>query len=720
MTPPSKSHAWLHVVAPLLVAAAVCLLYLRTDNQGLSDPIWAPHVAASVIYDGDPFLDEFQSWVEAFDGFATLRRDDHIHPFFPLGGPLLTIPALLVMDAVMPQLQGVTLQEFLVDHPPADPAVMQIQQISASLLTALSAGIMYLVAREYLSVPYALLLTATYAFATSAYSTASRFLWQHGPSMLMLSIALLLLIRARKRPGLIPCVALPLAAAYIIRPTNSLSVIVVTVYVFLYYRRYLLRYLLLAALLAVPFIWANLQLYGSILPPYFATNRLGLPPTLGVALLGNLVSPGRGLLVFSPIFILAPVGIAMRARHRLGPLEGIAVAIIALHWFTISAFGHWTGGHSFGPRLFADILPFGAFLLIPYLEAIETPGRSLAGRTALLGVYGLLFIAGVAIHHRGAASPAVAGWNTVPVNVDAAQWRVWDWTDVQFLRGLGDALIVARPAQLVVNPDAQPSAGASAFEIISITDVPVEVSVILPDHVVFAEHSAWLFHLDPLPGGGMVGQLIEPLLDAEALRLEVVVDAPTVAGPTSLGGIYLAARRAGQDGDERGHAQVIALSTDADQTDRPVLPHDVTLTCVDPAAGELYALFGAGWYGEEGDDDATWRWAGSPAYLYIWSDRERPATLTLAISSLHASDTADGLGEAGVFHITLPDGQTTVAAGTNQPSQFTAALRRGWNTVVLELEAGNFRPADLGLGSDVRNLSFSLDAITLSGECAQP
>ncbi len=716
---PSKLHGLLHaVVAPLLVAAAVFLLYVQVDNRGFSDPVWAPHVAASVIYDGDPFLDEFREWVEAFDHFATFERDAHLHSYFPLGGPLLTIPATLVMDAVMPPLRGVTLQAYLVAHAPTDPAALRIQLINASLLVALSAGVMYLVAREYLSVLYALLLTATYAFATPAYSTASRMLWQHGPSMLMLSLVLLLLVRARRRPGLIPYIALPLAAAFIIRPTNSLSVLLVTAYVALHYRRYLLRYLLFAALLAAPFVWINLRLYGGILPPYFAANRLGLPPTLGEALLGNLVSPGRGLFIFSPVLLLVPAGVLARARRRqLGPLEWTLIAIILLHWLVISAFIQWTAGHSFGPRFFADVLPYMVFFLIPILEAIQTPARPAVTRAALLGLYGLLFVASAVIHHRGAASPAVAGWNVSPLNVDAAPWRVWDWSDIPFLRGLGDELIAVTPAQLEV----EPGAPAPAFDIVNVSDVPVEVSVILPGRAAFAEHSAWLFHLDPLPGGGTVGRLIEPIPGAEMLRLEVAVDAPGVVGPASLGGISLVARPAGAEDHEPDQTQVIALSVAADPAGGPLRPPDVSIICPDPATGGLYALFGAGWHDEERSGDAAWRWAGSPAYLYVWSAREQAATLAFAISSLHETGAADGLGEMGIFDVTLPDGQTaTLAAAANQPSQLAVPLQPGWNTVVLELEAGNFRLADLGLADDTRSLSFSVDAVTLSGTCAAP
>lgn len=40
------------------------------------------------------------------------------------------------------------------------------------------------------------------------------------------------------------------------------------------------------------------------------------------------------------------------------------------------------------------------------------------------------------IHYRGATVWDVHKWNQEPVNVDSVPNRVWDWNDIQFLRGL--------------------------------------------------------------------------------------------------------------------------------------------------------------------------------------------------------------------------------------------------------------------------------------------
>jgi hypothetical protein len=43
---------------------------------------------------------------------------------------------------------------------------------------------------------------------------------------------------------------------------------------------------------------------------------------------------------------------------------------------------------------------------------------------------------GVFVHGHGATSIAANQWSALPVNVDTARGRVWEWSDAQFLRGL--------------------------------------------------------------------------------------------------------------------------------------------------------------------------------------------------------------------------------------------------------------------------------------------
>src|SRR5207247_9569316 len=72
------------------------------------------------------------------------------------------------------------------------------EQIIASSLVAFTALLLYAMARRELSTTHAAVFVLVFAFGTSAWSTASRSLWQHGPSMLILAAALLVLSRGSR------------------------------------------------------------------------------------------------------------------------------------------------------------------------------------------------------------------------------------------------------------------------------------------------------------------------------------------------------------------------------------------------------------------------------------------------------------------------------------------------------------------------------------------
>jgi hypothetical protein len=91
-------------------------------------------------------------------------------------------------------------------------------------------------------------------------------------------------------------------------------------------------------------------------------------------------------------------------------------------------------GHCYGPRYFADITHLLMFFLIPTILWWQksTP----PARTACAAVFLALAGWGVFVHAHGATSIAANQWSALPVSVDTAPWRVWQWSDAQFLRGL--------------------------------------------------------------------------------------------------------------------------------------------------------------------------------------------------------------------------------------------------------------------------------------------
>ncbi len=619
-------------ISALVFVTVFIVHFLLSPVVTVYDSIWFVPISLSIIHEGNTDLDEYARNVAQQNYYGVVNTGEHLQSYFPVGASVLAVPFVFVADKLAPRLWHIDLREYY-GRVTTNPFTGRLEQCIASIIAALAAVVMYLIARRYLSPPRSLLLVAIFAFGTSLWSVASRALWQHGPSILMLSLALYLLLRAEDKPSLAQFVSIPLAAAYVIRPTNSLSVIAFTVLIALMYRRYLLRYFLWAGLIAIPFLLFNRAAYGALLPPYYLANRIGGAPTFGEALLGNLVSPARGLLVYSPIFFLAGYGAYLKVRNRTVTPVDIALCCVALaHWVAISSFSPWIGGYSYGPRLFSDVVPYLAFLLIPVVAALHRPRT--AAQALLLISFVCLAAFSFFTHSRGAMEFATRRWNeagALVADVGAAPQRVWDWSDPQFLRGL-------RPGNLAVSPEALSvtMSGPSddhlpaPLTLLNGGDKPVKVRVELPAKIAAAP--------------SVVSEELK-VLPQSSLDLVLYLDlAGYGPGEHSLGGVRIDRTDAAGVGQtlvvpyglrinsappDRGNAGVITTRTllplvrrdvgaapgiISPEDIRFIPPQDITVNGKqqDPGASGLEAVFGKGWFERESAGEVSWRWAGVP------------------------------------------------------------------------------------------------------------
>jgi hypothetical protein len=317
-----------------------------------------------------------------------------------------------------------------------------IEKCAASIIVALTTVLLYLISSLLCQHQGIAFVSAIlFAFCTSAWSTASRALWQHGPTMLMLALTLYLFLLAdripRHAPWALRLLSLPLAFSFVIRPTNALSIIVFSILMFIRYRKYFLAYCVWGLLVIVPFVVYNVHVYHAVLSPYYlAKGQLGGGAFVFVeALAGTLLSPSRGLFVFSPILLFSVYGIILTvSTKRARSLEYALISILLLHWILSALHPNWWGGHCYGPRYLSDILPYLFYFLPPVFQQINVLSRYKKWMITCLMI--IAISVSFFIHLRGATSEAVYGWNAGPVNIDLRPSRVWDWRDAQFLRGL--------------------------------------------------------------------------------------------------------------------------------------------------------------------------------------------------------------------------------------------------------------------------------------------
>lgn len=339
---------------------------------------------------------------------------------YPVGAVLLALPFYVVSAAG--------------GADPSGRLLLDLEKLSAAVLTAGAAALLLAALRRYADRGAALGAALLFALATSNLSVSSQALWQHGPGQLALVGGLYALARARTEPAWAAAAGFPLALAVVVRPTNLLLALPIGLFAWLSHRQARWALCLGAAPPVLFQLWYNAA--------YFAEPLRTQFPVLGVwqapfweGLAGILASPGRGLFVYSPVLLLAFVGLALAWRPGGEPLlrwlGGGAVAAILLY----ANYRDWWGGWSYGPRLLADLSPALAFLLLPALERCW-PVRSARVMLIALAVWS------VAAHGVGLTQRAPY-WHAA---VDGGRMveHLWRWGDNQLVNPARDLVAERR------------------------------------------------------------------------------------------------------------------------------------------------------------------------------------------------------------------------------------------------------------------------------------
>jgi hypothetical protein len=420
-------------LALALLFAATFIVHALSPVTTSTDSAWTFHVAASLLREGNADLDEYRPVMDLALDYRLREIGGHIYYYYPIGTPLLVAPAVSLVNAVYPLSHPADFYTYLATHPP-DDRTARLEKVLASLFVALATAGMYGVARQSLRVRGSAAVALMFAFATSMWSTASRALWQHGPSVLLTVMALYIVVSKSRPAWSLIASGLVLGFAYVVRPTNSLPFIIFGLYYLLNEKRRIWLFALGGALILVPFAAQNWLTFGNLLPPYSYQlfERLGGPAVFGEALVGTLLSPNRGLFIFTPLFLFSIWG-TYTAFRRGDPnptqLTLFLAAIVFGHWITTSLFEDWGGAWSIGPRYFVDVIPYLVYFLIPVVASLGA--WALTWRAVFLAAVAV----SVAIQAHCAISRYPFMWNGKPQALVEAPQRKWDWGDMQFLRG---------------------------------------------------------------------------------------------------------------------------------------------------------------------------------------------------------------------------------------------------------------------------------------------
>ena len=338
------------LIGPPLAAAALVGLVLFAILIANGRPIGAgdtrptERVAASLVGEGDFDLDEFP---EVEDPFAR-TVGAHRVSIYPVLSAVLAAPVFLAAQAA-----------FLLD----ETGTALAGKWAASLFTAVAAVALFLlVGRRHPHVEAAW-TAGLFALGTSMWST-SQALWQHPAAVLFLCVALLFLARAEQDDVWAGRAGLPLALAVAARHADAALVAVLVIGIAVRWPRRLPALLAWAAPVAALLLAYQWWYFGSPLRHGFSGSGARFSEPWGHGHLALLVSPAKGLLVFTPVVIVALAGLASAYRRGERWLAATLGAAAAAHWILIGRWSEWHGGESWGPRMMTDALPL-LFVFLP-------------------------------------------------------------------------------------------------------------------------------------------------------------------------------------------------------------------------------------------------------------------------------------------------------------------------------------------------------------------
>lgn len=371
---------------------------------------------------------------------SIVEQGGHLYYAFPLGTSLGATPFVFIAN-----LLG---QDMAI--PVHDTA---LQKSLAALATVLAFLLIYLISLHFVGELASLALAAAFILGTSIASTVGSALWSSDFALVLTLAALLLLLydaegrSGRATPFLLGAL---LFAAYLTRPITAIFALLVALYLLICRRQLLLPTIGTFGVLFGLFMLFSSQEFGQPLPDYYRPARLRRNDLLLTSLYGNLLSPGRGLLIYTPFLLLVLAGIPFILRREARtPWLWLALAWIALHLFAIGRVGLWWGGWGFGSRLMTDVLP-GFLLLALLVVANARQVLSLRAWQGAMAAFVAMALLAVLINTgQGLFNPASLAWNRWPApggpGVEGEEALMLDWRYPQFLASTGQLAARALP-----------------------------------------------------------------------------------------------------------------------------------------------------------------------------------------------------------------------------------------------------------------------------------
>ncbi len=302
------------------------------------------------------------------DTYWTIRtREGRLGSLYPIVAPLLVAP-LYLPGHLWLNAHGRS-------QPHLDRVAEMMEKLSASLLAALACVLMFVLLRRE-GHRWALPLTLAFAFGTNTWMISSQALWQHGSGEVLVLLGMLLAL-ARPTPRRLALLGLVCVLMAANRPPDALTAGALLAFA-VWRRPGDVRWLALGGVLPLVALLAyNLGFIGNLVGGYAGKehggrNFLHADP-LGPA--GLLISPTRGLFVFTPFLVFVGVGLRQRLRDPRTRRAAILLGTAATAQLLFVSQTDWRAGVSWGPRWLTDLLPILVWMLAPAPAVLRPTAR---------------------------------------------------------------------------------------------------------------------------------------------------------------------------------------------------------------------------------------------------------------------------------------------------------------------------------------------------------
>jgi len=377
---------------------------------GSGDTVASELLAVTLVREGDFDFNEFFDEGDEMSYSFTYSRGRIVNLYTVIPG-MMNVPVFFAANTA-----GIDLEANL----------LKLNKISLSLWAALSVVLMfYILLGIGLRPRRSFLLALVFAFGTLVWSVAARGTWQHGPSIFFLCCALLLMQSEKKKVFIWAGFFLSLMCVN--RPANAFIVLPIFLYVLVHRRDRIFPFILTALLPVAFMIWYSLEYWGSILSlGQGQSGKFTGNPTLAIP--GMLLSPARGLLIFSPVFIFSIIYMIRDVFVKNGKIfyrylvGGFAITLICYSFWE-----RWSGGHCFGYRYLSEFIPILIIFLAESWKKYVQPRRW----TRVLFVF--LFAVSVYFNFLGAFMYP-SGFDIEPNNTDFHPERLWHVHDTELTR----------------------------------------------------------------------------------------------------------------------------------------------------------------------------------------------------------------------------------------------------------------------------------------------